>query len=268
MKKMIYLLPLISCCIILNPYNNYGSKATVRSAPLSSPDTDPAASPQKQMSSVSLRKQYASLSAGKTISVRQFTRKQIRQLFYKQKIPKKVFSRMKGQSYKKGCPVSRSNLRYLRMLYYGFDKKTHIGEMVVNKKIAGDTLTVFYRLYRAKYPIEKMVLIDNYKANDDASMADNNTSCFNYRPVKGTSRLSNHSYGLAIDINPLYNPYIRTVNGKTVCEPTQAKRYQNRSKKFPHKITKRDLCYRLFHKFGFSWGGDWKTVKDYQHFER
>ncbi|MCD7824628.1 MAG: M15 family metallopeptidase [Clostridiaceae bacterium] len=215
-----------------------------------------------------LRGQYDTAKAGKTVYTAGYTKKELKVLFYKTKITKKVFRRMKGKSYKKNCTVPKSQLRYLRMLYYGFDGKTHIGEMVVNRKIAKDVLEIFYRLYCKKYPIQKMKLVDEYNADDDRSMAANNTSCFNYRPVKGTSRLSKHSYGLAIDINPLYNPYVYTYNGKVVCEPKGSKKYSNRNKSFAYKISHSDVCYKLFSKYGFSWGGDWSTKKDYQHFER
>ncbi len=111
-----------------------------------------------------------------------------------------------------------------------------------------------------------MVLIDNYNADDDRSMEDNNTSCFNYRVVAGTKNLSKHAYGLAIDLNPRYNPYVR--NGKV--SPENGKDYAyNRQKRndIPYKIDTNDLAYRLFMKAGAQWGGAWKTMKDYQHFQ-
>ena len=99
-------------------------------------------------------------------------------------------------------------------------------------------------------------------------MSDNNTSCFCYRVVSGTQKLSYHARGLAIDINPLYNPYIRHAkDGSRIVEPANGKPYADRSKQFRYKINKGDLCYRLFIKHGFIWGGSWRTVKDYQHFE-
>ncbi len=99
-------------------------------------------------------------------------------------------------------------------------------------------------------------------------MADNNTSCFNYRTVSGKSKLSNHSYGCAIDINPLYNPYVRTRDGKVLVSPQNAGEYADRSADFPYKIDREDLCYRLFTEHGFEWGGAWNSSKDYQHFEK
>ncbi len=98
-------------------------------------------------------------------------------------------------------------------------------------------------------------------------MKDNNTSCFNYRKIAGTNKLSNHSFGLAVDINPLYNPYVKTTRNKTVVSPDNAAVYADRTKNFDHKIDQNDLAYRVFTKHGFIWGGDWINVKDYQHFE-
>ena len=99
-------------------------------------------------------------------------------------------------------------------------------------------------------------------------MEDNNTSCFNYRVVSGKTTLSNHSYGLAIDINPFYNPYVRTKDGETLVSPEHAGAYADRSADFPYKIDEDDLCFQVFTNHGFTWGGNWKSVKDYQHFEK
>lgn len=214
------------------------------------------------------KKQYKKKKATTIVSIKYANKKQIKKLFYQEKISDAIFQRMYKKSYKKGCTISKHDLRYIRVLYYGFDKKTHIGELVVNQRIAKDICNIFYQLYCKKYPIEKMILIDAYNASDEKSMADNNTSAFNYRPISGTTRLSKHSYGMAVDINPFYNPYLHTINGKKVCEPAMAHKYLNRSKPFAYKIDKKDLCYKLFTKYGFSWGGNWRNVKDYQHFEK
>ena len=99
-------------------------------------------------------------------------------------------------------------------------------------------------------------------------MADNNTSCFNYRVIAGTSKLSNHSYGMAIDINPFFNPYVTFPNGEPHASPTGSEYYIDRDKDFAYKITTDDLAYKLFTEHGFTWGGNWKSSKDYQHFEK
>ena len=185
-----------------------------------------------------------------------------------------VFQRMQGKSYKKNCTVPRTSLRYLRVLHRNLDGKTQLGEIVCNQSIANDLVDIFRKLYEANYKIERIVLIDEYDADDERSMSHNNTSSFNFRVVSGTTKLSKHAQGLAIDINPLYNPYIHFTGGKiTKVEPANAKPYAtnrtNGRKDIPVPvINTSDLCYQLFIQHGFKWGGAWRTVKDYQHFEK
>lgn len=192
----------------------------------------------------------------------------VEHLFYKEEISDALFARILGKSFKEDCTIPRETLVYLRVMHMGFDGESHVGELVVNSEVAEDILAIFQELYKAGYPIEKMVLIDEYGADDEASMADNNTSAFNYRNISHSTRLSNHSYGKAIDINPLYNPYVKVVRGELVCQPANAEAYMDREKEFDHKITAEDLCCRLFKEHGFAWGGDWEESKDYQHFEK
>ena len=188
--------------------------------------------------------------------------------FCQQEITDGLFVRIKGKSYKDNCTTSLSDLRYLQVLHYNKEGEVLKGELICHQSISEDLLTIFRELYKAKYPIERMVLVDEYGADDEASMQANNSSAFNFRYVSGTKSLSRHSRGMAIDINPLYNPYVRQRNGRTVVEPTNAEAYVDRTKDFPYKIVKGDLCYRLFKKYGFTWGGEWKNSKDYQHFEK
>ena len=188
--------------------------------------------------------------------------------FYQQEITDDIFSRIEGKSFKANCTTSREDLRYLRVLHYNKDREVLEGELICHKDIADDLLAIFQELYKAVYPIERMVLIDEYDADDEASMRANNTSAFNFRYASGMKRLSSHSTGMAIDINPLYNPLVRYREGQTRVFPTTAAAYMDRTKYFPYKIEKGDLCYRLFKKYGFSWGGDWRSSKDYQHFEK
>lgn len=178
-----------------------------------------------------------------------------------------IFTRIKGKSYKDNCTVPLSDLRYLHVLHVGFDGKSHEGEIICNKYIADDLLEIFEELYEAQYPIEKIRLVDEYDADDEKSMADNNSSSFNFRYISYTKKISKHGYGLAMDINTLYNPYVKTVKGKLSIEPANAAAYVDRSKDFPYKIDKEDLAYKLFTEHGFEWGGAWKNSKDYQHFE-
>ena len=191
------------------------------------------------------------------------------QEFSVQPIPDSIFLRMQGRSWPEGCAVRRADLRYLRLSHFDAEKNEHVGEMVCNKVIANDLLEIFRELYRQKYPIQRIRLIDDYEAEDERSMRDNNTSCFCYRKVSGTTKLSKHATGMAVDVNTLYNPYVRTgKNGRRIVEPATAVKYVDRSKSFPYKIVKGDLLYRLFIRHGFKWGGSWRTVKDWQHFEK
>ena len=184
-------------------------------------------------------------------------------------IPDSVFVRMQGKSYGPGCTVPRQELRYLRILHWDAQGNSQVGELVCNKAIAQDLLDIFKQLYEAKYPIASVRLIDDFDASDERSMSANNTSCFNFRYVTGTKTLSKHGRGMAIDINPLYNPYVRLRDNHV--EPAAGRPYaKNRARRtdIPMKIDRTDLCYKLFVKHGFKWGGDWKSVKDYQHFEK
>ena len=130
-------------------------------------------------------------------------------------------------------------------------------------------LEIFYELYRNEYQIGKIALIDNYNGDDTASMEDNNTSCFNYRVVDDTTTLSKHAYGLAIDINPYFNPYVKfNADGSLYVSPKGSEGYVDRDAAFPYKIDENDLCYKLFTEHGFTWGGNWNSSKDYQHFQK
>lgn len=130
-------------------------------------------------------------------------------------------------------------------------------------------MDIFRKLYAASYPIERMVLIDNYNADDNPSMEANNSSAFNFRFVAGTKKLSNHSSGMAIDINPLYNPYVKQrADGTLYVSPEKGRMYADRSKAFDYKLYDGNLCVKLFKEHGFTWGGDWQSLKDYQHFEK
>ena len=180
-----------------------------------------------------------------------------------------VFARMSGRSYKDGCPVAVGDLRYLKVLHRDLSGRTLVGEMVVNQSIAEDLLEIFRALYDASYPIERIRLVDDYDADDETSMQANNSSCFNYRRKASMNSVSKHALGLAVDINPLYNPYYRvTASGARIIQPAAGAPYVDREAQFPYKIERGDLCHRLFLEHGFHWGGSWTRSKDYQHFER
>ena len=180
-----------------------------------------------------------------------------------------LFARMQGRSYPAGCTVPRSDLRHVKVLHVDAQGVVHKGELVCNKAIAQDLVDIFRQLYQARYPIDKIRLIDDYEADDEQSMRDNNTSSFCYRTVSGSKKLSKHALGLAVDINTRYNPWVRKgADGRQRVSPDNGRPYADRHKSYPYKIVKGDLLYRLFIQHGFQWGGNWRTMKDYQHFEK
>ncbi len=187
--------------------------------------------------------------------------------FSSQEIPDSIWQKMQGKTYHTNPYIQRSDLRYLRVLHWDYDERTHQGELICNKRIADKLLLIFHSLYVQHYPIQRMRLPDEYDADDERQMSDNNTSCFCYRTISGKNKLSYHAKGLAIDINPRFNPFVRYKNGKQIVQPSNGKDYADRSKKYKYKISAGDPCHTLFVRHGFSWGGAWRSSKDYQHFE-
>ena len=230
------------------------------------PKTEQPAAPKKETPTALAANNWKS---GRVVSQAEIDVTGLDNCFVAEEISDEVFARMKGKSWPDNCTLHRSDLRHIRVLHCNADGKPQMGELVVNKKIADKILRIFRQLYDNNYRIEKMHLVDDYDANDDASMADNNTSAFNFRFVPGTRNLSRHSYGLAIDVNPLYNPYIPYHNGKQVVMPPNGEPYafHRDTAQFPYKIDLNDLAYKLFRKEGFNWGGTWPKSKDYQHFQ-
>lgn len=165
--------------------------------------------------------------------------------------------------------ISYEDLVYLHVIHYDFEGNLAEGELICNVAIAEDLKEIFYELYLNEYRIESIELIENYDGDDTKSMLANNTSCFNYRIVEGSTHLSKHAYGLAIDVNPFYNPYITyNKDGSVNISPVGSEPYADRTADFPYKIDENDLCYKLFKEHGFVWGGDWNSCKDYQHFQK
>lgn len=191
--------------------------------------------------------------------------------FYYESLNDTIKAQITGVSYPADdstAAISYDTLRYVSVRYYNFHDVPQTGELICHKAIAQDLVEIFYELYEAHYPIEKITLIDAYGGDDELSMQDNNTSCFNYRD-RPSGSLSNHAYGLAIDLNPLYNPYVaKGADGSLTIAPAGGEDYVDREQPFEHKIDEEDLAYRLFTEHGFTWGGDWNSLKDYQHFEK
>lgn len=171
-----------------------------------------------------------------------------------------------GATWRPGCPVGPEALRRVELTYVGPDDRTHTGAMVVHRDVVAEVITIFEHLERLRYPIAKMQTVDRYpRADDQLSMADNNTSAFNCRDIPGTGRWSEHAYGRAIDLNPLVNPYVPR-NGPF--EPANAGRYLDRARTDPGLLHDGDPAVRAFTDRGWAWGGYWRSPKDYQHFER
>ena len=158
-------------------------------------------------------------------------------------------------------PASAKNkLDIVEIYYYSFDNKLHKGQLVIRKELVGDISAIFTEIKNSHFPINKVVPIIKYNWSDILSMEDNNTSAFNYRTVHSTKLISSHSLGIAIDINPLFNPQIK--HGR-VLPPGIV---YDRSK--PGTLTAGCIVVKAFIKRGWQWGGHWQTTKDYQHFEK
>jgi hypothetical protein len=167
-------------------------------------------------------------------------------------------------SWRSGCPVAPSQLRRLRVAYWGFDSRARTGTLVVNADAVSDLVHVFSRLYAAHFPIRRMRPIDAYRGRDEPSLEADNTSAFNcrYAVAPGPKRWSVHAYGRAIDVNPVENPYLE--GGRV--HPRSGRAYLNRAKVRPGMAVRGGLLVRAFAAVGWSWGGRWTGSPDYQHF--
>lgn len=184
--------------------------------------------------------------------------------FTVQELDKAIIKSMMNNSYKPNKDIKLKDLRLVKVTYLGFDNEAHKGELIVNKEVSLEVAQIFKELYEAEFQVERIEQIDLYGGKDEKSMEANNTSCFNYRRITGGKSLSNHALGLAIDINPVRNPYIFE---KQVL-PKNSGAYLNRENLQAGMITREGVCYKIFKKYGWSWGGDWRKPTDYQHFEK
>jgi D-alanyl-D-alanine carboxypeptidase-like protein len=168
-------------------------------------------------------------------------------------------------SWHRGCPVAPAQLRRVRLTYWGFDRAAHIGALIVNVSVVGDVVRVFRRLYAARFPVRRLRPIDTYRAIDERSLAADNTAGFNCRYVigRGPRRWSAHAYGLAIDVNPVENPYLES--GRV--HPRAGRAYLNRSRVRRGMAVPGGVLVRAFSEVGWSWGGRW-SPPDYQHFSK
>jgi hypothetical protein len=181
-----------------------------------------------------------------------------------ERIDAETRERMTGVSWHRGCPVGFAGLRLLGVDHWGFDGRVHRGRLVVNRDSAAGMLGVMRKLYRLRYPIRQMRLVDAYGADDHRSMAADNTSAFNCRFVAGSPGVwSEHAYGRAIDVNPIENPYV-TESGYV--SPPQGVRFADRSRDAKGLIHRGGPVVAAFAAAGWEWGGNWSWPKDYQHF--
>jgi hypothetical protein len=170
--------------------------------------------------------------------------------------------RMIRVSWRNGCPVALRDLRLLTVSHWGFDGRTRSGRLIVHRDVAREMVGVFRELYRARFPIRRMVPVDAYGGSDFRSIEADNTSAFNCRYVDGTTRWSNHAYGRAIDVNPIENPYVS--GGSTAHAASRP--YVSRADRRPGMAYEGGALVRAFDRIGWGWGGRWTSVKDYQHF--
>jgi hypothetical protein len=181
-----------------------------------------------------------------------------------------VKKRMIGKSWHQGCPVSLKELRYLRMSHLDFKGQTVQGEMVVHKEVAEEVVRIFKELYEAGYPVRQMRLVSDFGGNDWQSIEVDNTSAFNCRRATGSKKWSKHSYGKAIDINPIENPYVAR-NGRIAHKASL--KYRKRVHRVDTHADKAvllrgDRAVQIIKSYGWKWGGVWRYVKDYQHFSK
>jgi hypothetical protein len=167
-------------------------------------------------------------------------------------------------TWRAGCPVGVDELAWIRLTFWGFDDQRHTGELLVNASVADDLVSVFRRLYAARFPIEEMTI--STRADQDAPPTGdgNATEVFNCRPTTGGTSYSQHAYGLAIDVDSFQNPYVK---GDLVL-PELASSYLDRDHVRPGMIEPGDEVVRAFAAIGWEWGGDWQSLKDYQHFSQ
>lgn len=164
-----------------------------------------------------------------------------------------------------GCPIPPEDLSVLRVSYRNFAGSRAEGVLIVNTKLAPELDEIFGELYKQKFPIERMEPVENFGGDDLKSMAANNTSAFNCRDITGKKgQFSNHSWGRAIDINPLTNPYVKG----TQVLPEAGKAYLDRTQFHPGSILAGSAIVKLFERHGWTWGGAWRDRQDYQHFEK
>ena len=251
---------------------------TPPSTPTPTPTPEPSPTPTPTPTPVPEKlTSLAGYSAGDVISSDKIDRDNLSQYFTSVEIEEgdSVYNRIIGQSYYSNDNIGLSDLRYLKLLHVNFNDEYQVGELIVNKSVAGEVLEIFEILCAEGYQIYSMYLIDDFWAGDGDSsdwysIDANNTSAFCYRTATGSGNLSKHALGKAIDINPQQNPYVTyNSDGSPKYSHDNASDYvSGRSSDTAHVITHSDRAYELFTSYGWTWGGDWNSPKDYQHFQK
>ena len=205
-----------------------------------------------------------------SVNVTGLSDEEIRSLFYSSEIDESLLNSMRGTTWSDDQDfIKPEQLRYIRVLYKNFDNQDTVGEIILNEQLAAEAEEIFYDLYTHDYQIERMILPDAYGGDDTQSMSNNNTNGFSMRQSDGVSLWPHeHALGLAIDLNPLMNPFVARSAESTFVTPPNAESYADRTNIRPHMIDKNDYAYQVFTAHGFTWGGDWSQRTDYQHFEK
>lgn len=177
---------------------------------------------------------------------------------------------IEGKSWHKACPVPVNDLRYIRVKHRNFYRSEKMGEIIVHKDVADEVVEIFRELYEIKYPIRQMRLVSDFRGSDWQSIEADNTSAFNCRKATGSKKWSKHSYGKAIDLNPIENPYISRKGYISHKKSWAYKKRVHKNSSYADKavLVKGDKAIQIFEKYGWKWGGDWSGVKDYQHFSK
>ncbi len=179
-----------------------------------------------------------------------------------QDIPLDIENRMiEKKVWSSECVIPIQRLKLLNVSHYNFEYEVTAGQIIVLDSMVNSVISIFKELFNLKFPIHSIRLIDEFDGDDELSMDANNSSCFNFRKIEGSELLSIHSYGLAIDVNPLQNPFIQ--EGKIF--PSSGKEFLDRSNKRPGMV---EPIVEIFYDFGFTvWGGNWQEPVDYHHFQ-
>ena len=164
------------------------------------------------------------------------------------------------------CPVAAEDLGWIRLTFWGFDNQRHTGELLVAADETKNIVRAFHALWDIRFPIEQMHITTAAENKAKPTGDGNNTSAFNCRPVRGATSWSQHAYGLAVDVNPFQNPYVKGTGPATVVLPELARSYVNRTYPRPGMILPDSPAVRAFSQVGWKWGGYWKTLQDLQHF--